>query len=49
VTKSRVVYENLELAQEYRTFEFFHLGKILKNNMKKLLEKDKKLRKNFKN
>jgi NADH-quinone oxidoreductase subunit C len=22
VTKNRVVYENLELAQEYRTFEF---------------------------
>lgn len=22
VTKGRVVYENLELAQEYRTFEF---------------------------
>jgi NADH:ubiquinone oxidoreductase subunit C len=32
--KNRVVYENLELAQEYRTFEFFLLGKIIINNEK---------------
>jgi hypothetical protein len=36
VIKNRVVYENIELAQEYRTFDL--RGTI---NKEKLLEKDK--------
>lgn len=32
VTKSRVVYENVELAQEYRTFEFLSPWENYNNN-----------------